>query len=879
MNTMILKLKDVHAGDVEIAGGKGANLGEMINHGFPIPPGFVIASTVCKAFFNHINLHEEIKELNTMSPLLHGKISINARKKILKAPFPRPLEKKLFETHASLQKKSAKELTYAVRSSATLEDHANTSFAGQHETYYYVTKSRLPEMIKCCWASLWNPEAVSYRTSRGIDHTSVFMAVVVQEMILSEVSGVTFTANPVTGSTDEIITESCWGMGAAIVDGRVTPDQYVLNRDGSLLEKRIAAKRFMNPPLPEDNRDIRFVEVPYKKRKQETLSIEMVRQITQFSLKSEAHFGTPQDVEWAITDGQLYLLQSRPITILGREEIGKDIKKKLVIFKPLLENFTEPLTPLTCDLLSREAPPGCTMVRGWGYIEIKYLRPILPFKITDEEVAKILYSFGPERPPMKVSVPRLILFFFIFFVGYLCIGTFFARTRKLPDDFMERFRELCREVEKDPAYDIKRSFARLWSWSWYRFFDPLASMPVLVNLTSLRYLKAMHMLRPLLHRWVPGIRKDAALVLCAGADGALSTAMGHCIKQLGITARSNKKVRELFTSHKPEALLTLLEAEPEAAGFLEQLQTFLDKYGHRTVKELELRSPRWEENPTPVLGMIRNFIPVEPADNTAKTEPGQVRSQLEKTIRQKLAEYPFEGITGLRWRLLRFLIGHCKYYIKLRENSRFYHVMSFTIIRRKILQKESQLLNQGKLKCKDDIFFLKHQEIKDLQSGELGWLDVEELIRNRRLEYIRLSKMVPPKTIGIKLSENLEAEVKCDEEEALLHGQPASPGLYEGVAHVILDPALDVNLNPGEILVAPYTDPAWTPLFLTAGAAIVEVGSFLSHAGTVAREFGMPCVVDLPGCLDVIHTGMRLQVDGERGTVKIINHDKKLNDI
>jgi pyruvate,water dikinase len=157
-----------------------------------------------------------------------------------------------------------------------------------------------------------------------------------------------------------------------------------------------------------------------------------------------------------------------------------------------------------------------------------------------------------------------------------------------------------------------------------------------------------------------------------------------------------------------------------------------------------------------------------------------------------------------------------------------------------------------------------------MEADELGWLDVEDRIRDRRMEHIRLSKMVPPKTIGVKLMERDETKERIETVGDALTGQPASPGDYEGVAHVILDPSIDIELKPGEILVAPYTDPAWTPLFLTAGAAVVEVGSYLSHAGTVAREFGMPCVVDVPDCTARIHSGVRLNVDGDRGIVRIL---------
>jgi len=207
--------------------------------------------------------------------------------------------------------------------------------------------------------------------------------------------------------------------------------------------------------------------------------------------------------------------------------------------------------------------------------------------------------------------------------------------------------------------------------------------------------------------------------------------------------------------------------------------------------------------------------------------------------------------------------------LKLRENSRFYHIMVPGTVRKKVLRIEADLMRQGKLRCKADIFFLRFAEVTDLQAGRLRWLDVEDRIRDRRIAHIRLGKMGPPKTIGVELRSR-EGLAGSDADATLMTGQAASPGRYEGNARLILDPSLDVELKPGEVLVAPYADPAWTPLFLAAGAAVVEVGSYLSHAGTVAREFGMPCVVDVTGATQRIRTGDRIVVDGSQGTVRIL---------
>ena len=871
MTATILALEDVGRNDVAIAGGKGANLGELVRKRFPVPPGFVVSARACEMFFRSMELEKAIGGLAGASAqdMDHGCRRI--RQAIGEAPMPPDLSRAIAGAHNALAARRGADMICAVRSSATAEDLGDASFAGQHATYYYVDRDSLLKMVKNCWASLWNAEAVSYRTTQGIDHGSVFMAVVVQEMIASEISGVTFTANPVTGDRDEIVTESSWGMGAAIVDGRVTPDHYIIHRDGlRLTEKRIADKRFMVPPRLDTAATGRLREVPHNMRRKETLSLDQARQVARWAMRAEDHFGTPQDMEWAMADGQFYMLQSRPITVMGHKEIGRDVHGQYVVFKPLVENFTDPLTPLSIDSLNRCGVLGTRFIGGRAYMDLRPLRAILPFKASDEQLANLLYALGANPPKLRLSLLKLPFCLICFGLLYLLYGVFYARTRRLPDDFMDRYRNLCRQVENDPAMGPLDTMWRLWSWYWARFFEPAGQMVILVNLSATRYMFFMGMLQKILRRWIPDIRQDAESLLCSGAEGVLSADMGRGIWELAREAKRSEAVRRLLETNKPDHVLSRLEAEPTANKFLKRLDRFLAQNGHRAIKELELQSVRWEENPAPVLGMVRNYLLVETDPDEHEKKVALARKALQGEIRQTLARRPLEALLGWRWRLIRYLAGRTRHFAKMRENSRFYHIMGMHIVRKKILAIEKTCMAQGKLRCRDDIFYLHHDEINQLQAGHLAWRDVEDRIRDRRMETIRLSKMVPPKTVGIDITAPPKIKIPAGEAENALRGQPASPGSYEGLAHVILDPSIDIELKPGEILVAPYTDPAWTPLFLTAGAAVVEVGSYLSHAGTVAREFGMPCVVDLPECTRHIHTGAGVRVDGDSGVVQII---------
>lgn len=859
MSTAVLPIGEVRAGDSAQAGGKGANLGELVGQGFPVPPGFVVCAAAYAAFLETAGLRSEIAGLRNLS---HEESVIRCaaiRDRLAGADLPPALAAAILEAHAKLLA-GRSEILCAVRSSATAEDLGAASFAGQHGTYYYVDAAHLLQMVKRCWASLWSPEAVSYRGTHGIGHAAVSMAVVVQEMIASEISGVAFTANPVNGSRNELIIESSWGMGAALVDGRVTPDRYIVVRDGlALRERRIAEKRFMVSPHLEPGVQARLEEVPHDMRRRETLSLELLRTVTAEALKCEEHFGKPQDIEWAIRDGRFYLLQSRPITVMGREEIGKGVTGKWVLFKPSVENFTDPVTPLTAALVTTVLPQGLRFIRGWGYVDVEFVQRLLPFEVSVEEVAELVYAGAKESPSRELSPLKLLPALLFGGLSYLILAVLLVRTRHLPDRALEGFRKLCRQVEEDAGIGLEATLERLLLLP--HVFDPMAHLAVFVNALSFRFVLWMKVLRTMLKRWAPDVRADADVLLGSGAEGVLSAEMGRGIWELGRQAKSNARVRQILLDHAPERALAILRQEPEAREFLGALDRFLEINGHRALKEFEIRSVRWEEDPSPVLGMIRNYLLIEsdPADQDRKT--AAARTALNEELRGRL---------GVRYRLLAYAAERVRYFFKQRENSRFYHIMVFNVIRKKVMRMEATLQREGKLRCKDDIFFLRLEELAALQAGRLGWLDMEDRIRERRIEHIRLSKLGPPKTIGFELPRKHPVG-QAMAGATLLGGQTASPGRYEGIARVILDPSLDAELKPGEVLVAPYTDPAWTPLFLTAGAAVVEIGSYLSHAGTVAREFGLPCVVDVAEATERIRNGDRITVDGDTGSVHVFS--------
>ena len=847
----IVSLNHVDSSSTATTGGKGANLGELIKLGFPVPGGFVICADEYESLIKALDLprNDQFSE----------EVLDRVRDQMMTAPLSSNLAGRIRQAHEKFA--AGRQTVYAVRSSATAEDLSDASFAGQHDTYYYVEPEDVLTMVRKCWASLWSDAAVSYRESQGMEHRSVSMAVVIQKMVQSEVSGITFTADPLSGSDSVIVTEASWGMGAALVDGRVSPDQYLVDKStGRLTSIKISDKKFMVPASLGEKQSSRLIEVPVERRLAETLSDNQIEQISKLALNAENHFACPQDLEWSIEGDEIYFLQSRPITILG--EADPDVPEgKYILFKPLVENFTEPLKPLTLDLLD-DLIPVLTIIYGRAYVNFNIFKWLIPFKLSDEDKARMAYLSDPEQAELRISPFRLMGLGLMLAMNYLVMAVFNRRTAAMPDDFMHTYRQRCHEIETDETINPKNALLHLFAR--FQFFEPAGNMVMMANLVSARYMITIRVLDELLKRWCPNLQNDSASLLVAGNEGVLSTEMGHEILKLANLARSLPSVNDAILNKPLEDAFETLSSLENGDGFLAELNHFLARHGHRGLKEFELSSTRWDEDPSQLLGMIRNYLNVDTETVDPEEAARKQRAKIQQQVDAKIGSLPFEKFFRIRTTIVNQLMNETRYYMKLQENSRFYHIMGFYVVRKKILAIEHALLSQGRLKCKDDIFYLHWQEVSDLKHGDLAWSDVEEIIRSRRMEHIRLTKLVPPKTIGIDIDDPVPTS------GATLSGQGASPGSVEGVARVVMDPATGSNIQPGEILIAPYTDPAWTPLFLTVNAAVVEVGSYLSHAGTIAREYGMPCVVDVTNCTNRITTGMRIRVDGTNGSVTLL---------
>ncbi len=811
--------------DAARVGGKAARLCQLTTIGLPVPPAFVVSVDAFNAHFSDCTINVPPARPR-VDAHLHAQLQ-----------------------HAFDELTSDPMGTIAVRSSALGEDGQNHSFAGQHATYYYVARGEVEQALVNCWLSLWSPAALAYR-ARLTQPAPLGMAVILQRMVQAESSGVCFTDDPTGQLPGHALVEATWGLGAALVDGRVSPDRFFVAPDGAVSSRRIGRKRYKVAENLHNGSADRLDHVPAQQQAQPAISDKQLGAVVKLARRVAQHYDQPQDVEWAFEKGNLQLLQSRPITTRAGVP---PVEGRWVLFKPVIENFHEPLTPMTVDLYQRALPGFGRFIEGRYYIDFDWMKRLLPFKVNDATLAEMLLLRG-SPPELRIHWRRVPGCMLAFALAYLTTGATWHRTARLTTTGLWRFAALAERVKRDDQHDALSALYRLVVGR--HPLEPIGHRIFQANVSAGRYFILLDLLKWFLSRFAPQVDQGLLERVCTGDEDMLTRQMVDGVRNLAEIAQADERTRALLNGPPTSETARLLSELPESHPFVIALEEFLGAFGHRCVKELELSAPRWREEPLAVLALARNYLGIDTAERTAQSYG--VRLAALDQLHQALAS---------RWKrwVTDYLIRRIRYYVTLRENTRHFHCMAFDVLRAKLKRTEQVLLDSGQLKCPDDIFFLSWPEAKALERGDLGWTDVEPMVRARRRQHNERSRALPPSTLNLPLPTQ-----KTAESENQLLGQCASPGYAEGIIKVVLDPTLGADLQPGDILVAPYTDPAWTPLFPGAAAIVVEVGSYLSHAGTVAREYQIPCLVDVANCTRDLHSGARARVFATEGYLEVI---------
>ncbi len=889
---IVLPFTAIHHHMLALVGGKGANLGEMAGVGLPVPPGFCITTAAYEQVASEAGLEAilEARAGNAGNPEQLAKLAQAARACIQNTSIPELVAASISNAYRLLGEGSP--IPVAVRSSATAEDLPFASFAGQQDTYLNVVGTEaLLDAVRRCWASLWTDRAVSYRASLGLDQRRVQLAVVVQRMVEAEVAGVMFTANPVTGKRRQAVIDANPGLGEAVVSGATNPDHFVVNTTtGEIVERRLSDKRVVIRGTA-DGGTVQTESVAGLG--EACLSDAQIHELAQLGAQVEAHYGAPQDTEWAIdAAGKLWLTQSRPITTLyplPANAPDNDDELRVYFSLNVFQGVFQPLTPM-----------GIAAFRliGSTAASLFDLAPRDPLNGPSILVDPGSRLFLDVTAALRTKIGRKLL------IG--AIGFAEARSGVLIQQLTADSRL---SFKPTPRWRVIRAFGSLAVktraplYIVQALFKPSTAVDRMQRARA--ELDALRATYPESNVANPAERLKALEQLVPGRLGPLfrtfPSTLGSGLGSLGL---ANRLLKGIATPDELQIALRALPHNPTTemdldlwalsrrvvadatatrhvsettpgqlaqeyrAGTLppalqQGLAEFLYHYGHRSVAEIDLGLPRWREDPTHILGVLANYLQLNDPTLAPDAQFRRGAQEAEVMVAELTQRATCKG--RLRGMLVNFFLKRARALVGLREMPKFCLILMLAYMREVLQSIGKELAEAGRLESGEDIFFITLQEAHSALAGE----DMRDIVRERRAGYQHeLQRHHVPRVLLSDGTEPTPAVTDGAESQGMLRGTPASPGSITGRARVIFDPT-GAYLEPGEILVAPSTDPGWTPLFLTAGGLVMEMGGSISHGAVVAREYGIPAVVGVPEATERITTGQQITVDGAAGTVMI----------
>lgn len=813
--------------DLETVGGKAANLGELIQAGFPVPPGFVIPIAGYDRFVEHNRLDPAIPQALQNNP-----DGATIRKAFEAGAIPAELEQEILQGYQALGGGPV-----AVRSSATAEDLPGAAFAGQQDTYLNViSEEQLLNTVKSCWASLWTERAIAYRNRQSIDQRTVKLAVVVQRMAKAEAAGVMFTANPITGARDEMAVDANPGLGEAVVSGAVTPDHYLLRKNGhgwSISERRIGKREvIVRPSAAGGIEQTRGGDGDQPQAISDGTLFELARR----GEAIQQHFGAAQDIEWVWTGNQILIVQSRPVTALP-EPAPRPSQPVQMLSGMFAEMF--PVRPYPLDMTTWvPAISEAAVVPIFSLIGLT--PPSLPEQFTEEEGV-----VGHFTANLKVHpTPAMLLAPFRFL--YLCWK--YPPENARADPLLVGAQQRARELEA----------IHLAALSWNDLLT-IVRAALALTLPLAGEIRRRYYPRPLL---AAGALRLALLLLGDGKQfsalmsGAESRTIeaNHALEALATRVRSDPQLAEAITICAPENLQKELRGQAAGQSFLAELDQFLEEYGHREVVLSTAFQPTWKDDPAIVLEMLKGMVMAGASHKTG--EPAWA------TARDELLKHPLLKIAPLRTAMLN-LIADGRAFWQIREDTHFEATRILPILRRTFLEMGRRLSDAGVLDRPEEVFHLKFGELETVSDDRplapelVARLHMLVSTRKARRAELEGSPLIDP-----RLYRQSEPEG-----EVLLRGAAGSAGTAAGPVRVVHNVSEFGKLRSGDVLVAPYTNPAWTPLFQRAAAVVVDGGAAGSHAAIVAREYGIPAVMGTIDGTQKLQDDQWVQVDGTRGVV------------
>jgi len=868
MSSFVLDFQEIEKTQLFLVGGKGLNLGELSNiQGIQVPEGFCVTTVGYEQAIGKNGAFQTLLNQLAMLKIEErdriGEISKQIREVIMAVEIPVDVVESVAHYLSHFGDKHA----YAVRSSATAEDLPYASFAGQQDTYLNVIgKENILQHIKKCWASLYTDRAVIYRMQNGFDHNQVSICVVVQKMVFPEASGILFTADPITSNRKVLSIDASFGLGEALVSGLVSADNYKVKED-EIVEKVIATKKLAIYGRKEGGTERK--KIAPNQQKIQTLTEQQILQLARIGRQIEAYFGCPQDIEWCLVDDTIYIVQSRPITTLYPIPEVNDGKNHVYISVGHQQMMTDAMKPLGLSffLLTTSAP----MCKAGGRLFVDATQRLASPASRDY----LINTLGKSDPLIRDALTTVI-------------------ERKnfielLSDD--EKEKDLSKKVppassqpqpENDPEIvtnliknsessieELKRNMQTKSGVDVLDFIleDIQQLKKVLFNSQSIAIImagmNASSWINEKMEQWLG--EKNAADVLSQSVQHNITSEMGLALLDVADVIRPYPEVITYLQHVEDDSFLDELIQFKGGEKVRDAIGAFLSKYGMRCSGEIDITKTRWSEQPATIIPMILNHIrDFEYGASKRKFEEGlQEALKKEEELLERLQHLP-DGEQKVEE--TKRMICNLRNFIGYREYPKYGMIHRYFIYKQALLKEAEKLVQNNVLDEIEDIYYLTFEELYEVvRTNRLDY----KIIHKQKNAYKLYEKLTPPRVItsdgeiitGKYKRENLPAEA--------IVGLPVSSGVVEGRARVILNME-DANLEEGDILVTAFTDPGWTPLFVSIKGLVTEVGGLMTHGAVIAREYGLPAVVGVENATKLIKDGQRIRVHGTEGYIEVL---------
>jgi phosphoenolpyruvate synthase/pyruvate phosphate dikinase len=848
------------------AGGKGANLGELCRiEGAKVPNGFCISTDAYKKIIGRskevTSLVDELTMLKATDRRGIADTGAKIREAIEEVVIPEDIAHEIALYLEQLGMGNA----YAVRSSATAEDLPAASFAGQQDTYLNIKgKEAILKSVSKCWASLFTERAVTYRLQNGFDHRTVYLAVVVQQMIFPEAAGIMFTADPVTSNRRILSIDASFGLGEALVSGIVNADNYKVS-EGCIIDKKISAKELGIFASGDGGTEQRAIDRTLQNA--QTLSDKQIIALENLGRKIEAHFGKPQDIEWCLYKDDFYIVQSRPITTLYPIPEANDEENHVYISVGHQQMMTDPILPLGLSIFQLTAFRPMPKAGGRLFVEVTQ-------QLASPDSREILLTAMGQHDPLMKDALKAITERGDFIKSSAGDGKVpGSGSANTPPQAQKGFDaaivvDLIRDNEAS-VDALKQTIQTKSGLALLDFIreDILELKKLLFDPRSMAALRAgvdaSAWINEKMKDWLG--EKNAANVLSQSVAHNITSEMGLALLDVADVIRPYPGVVDYLQHAKENSFLdklVKLDGGKESRGAID---TYLGKYGMRCAGEIDITKTRWSEKPMAlvpvILGNIKNF---EPGAGSRKFEQGRQEALNKKQeLLERLAQLP-GGEQKVKE--IEIMIDQLRNFAGYREYPKYGIVNRYFVYKQALLKEAEKLVNAGVIYEKEDVYYLTLDELCEVVQTEK--LDAR-VVNNRREEYKLYEKLSPARVItsdgeivtGKYKRENLAA--------GAIAGLAVSSGVVEGRARVILKME-NADMEAGDILVTTFTDPSWTPLFISIKGLVTEVGGMMTHGAVIAREYGLPAVVGVENATKLIKDGQRIRVNGTEGYVEII---------